>query len=179
MVNAKIASAVVVALAHYSAFDVHDVEEFLGGMIMGLIQKDDLTKIEQCLTDGEGLEKEVQEAITDFMKGDLQDIMAGVELVGKIIQELPTDLGDCQGMQADIDRIENWAKIFNDPTELVKVLIGNVVQNFATITADITKTSSDIAAADMYNAGIDVADILIAALGPVPAQPEYLAITQW
>ena len=179
MVNARLASAAIVALAHYNAFNLQEVEQFLGGLIMGLIQKDDLTKIEQCLKDGSTLETEVQQAVTDFMKGDLADIMAGIELVGKIIQEIPTDLGDCQGMQADITRIENWAQIFNDPTKLVQTLITNVVSHFPAITSDITKTASDISADDMWDAGIDVADILIQSLGPVPAEPETLELTQW
>ena len=175
----KVFSTIAVLAASEYAITIDQAEQFIGGLIYGLIQKDDLKEIETCLTDADQVEKEVNDAITDFMKGDIADIMAGVELVGKIIQEIPTDLGDCQGMQADIDRIEKWAQIFNDPTKLVTTLATNVIQHFPAITADITKTSQDISGDDMWDAGIDVADILIQALGPVPAEPETLELTQW
>ena len=175
----KVLAVALLATSKLTAFTPEDVEQFLGGLVMGLIQKDDLTKIEQCLTDAGGLESEMEEAIQDFMKGDLSDIIAGVEMVGKIIQELPTDLGDCQSMQADITRIEAWAQIFTNPTQLVETLITNTIANFSDITADISKTSQDIAAGDMYNTGEDIADIMVLELGKVPAMPEDLEITQW
>ena len=175
----KVLAVIAAVATKYSAFSPEDVEKLIAGLVFGLIAKDDLTKIETCLQDAQGLEAEVQDAITDFMKGDIQDIIAGVELVGKIIQELPTDLGDCKDMQDDLNRIEAWAAIFSDPTLLVKTLIGNVIQNFSAIEGDITKTSQDIASGDMYNTGVDIADIMVLALGAVPAGPEDIIFTMW
>ena len=40
-------------------------------MIFGLIQKDDLPLIQTCLTDAENIDKEINEAVTDFAKGDI------------------------------------------------------------------------------------------------------------
>ena len=37
--------------------DVDNVEEFLAGMIFGLIQKDDLANIQACLTNADTLEQ--------------------------------------------------------------------------------------------------------------------------
>ena len=58
--------------------------------------------------------------------------------------------------------------------------------HFVQITGDITKTASDIGTADYYSAGMDIADIMVQTVGPVPAskivksvQPEDLEITQW
>ena len=82
-------------------------------------------------------------------------------------------------MQSDIDRIEVWAQIFNDPTKLITTLLTNIIKNFASITGDVTKASTDIAAADYYDTGVDVSDIMIQALGPVPEGPETLKVTQW
>ena len=177
----KVAASALLMAARYNAFSPADVENLLAGLVEGLIQKDDLAKIQVCLTDASGLEVELQDAITDFMKGDLQDILAGVEILGKVVQELPADLGDCQAMQGDIDRIEKWASVFSDPTTLVRTLLTNIFENFSTISADISKTSTDIAAGDYMNVGEDVADIMVAALGPVPAAEdiESLVITQW
>ena len=156
-----------------------DVEQFVAGVVFGLIQKDDLAQIQTCLKDAQGLETEIEEVIGDFSKGDLTDILKGVELVGKVIQELPADLGDCEGMKADVARIEAWAAIFSNPTKLVQTLLTNVVANFPKVSADATSIVSDFKAAKYYNSGDDIADLLVVALGPVPAQPETLEMTQW
>ena len=154
------------------AISLQDAEEFLGGLIYGLIQKDDLKDIETCLQDATTVEQEINDAIADFMKGDIQSIIQGVELVGKLIQELPTDLQDCQAIQGDLTRIENWASIFSDPSKLVETVTTNLIKNFSKITADITKTSTDIAGAQYYNAGEDIADVMVLTLGAVPEKVE-------
>lgn len=55
----------------------------------------------------------------------------------------------------------------------------NFVLHFKAITSDISKTGTDFSGKNYYNAGDDIADILIQSIGKVPAQPEDLAITQW
>ena len=51
---------------------------------------------------------EVNEAITDFAKGDIQDIVAGVEVLMKVLSQLPGDLKNCKEIEPDLKRIENW-----------------------------------------------------------------------
>ena len=132
-------------LSRQTGMTKDQIEQFLGGFIYGMIDMDDLTKIETCLKDASTLEAEVEEAVADFEKGDLTDIIKGVELIGKMVGELPVDLGDCKDMQSDIARIEKWAQIFKDPTALVKVLIANVEKNVSLIEQDVLKTKNDIA----------------------------------
>ena len=140
--------ALVIASA--VTMNLPEVEQFLAGLILGLIQKDDLAKIQKCLTDGTGLASEISTAIADFEKGDLADIIAGVEEVGKIIQELPDDLGDCKDMSADIQRIETWAQIFKHPEQLIETLTTNIIKNFSEVTGDIGKIEADFKAKN-YN----------------------------
>ena len=175
----KVLSHLAVMMASQYAINIQQAEEFLGGIIFGLIQKDDLKNIETCLTDGEAVEKQVNEAVEDFMKGDLQDILAGITVLGALIQDLPKDLGDCQAMQGDIARIEKWGEIFTNPTQLMQTVVENLLKNYGTIFGDITKTSGDIAKADYYTAGTDIADVLVLTLGAVPASPETIPVTQW
>jgi hypothetical protein len=66
--------------------------EFVSGIIEGLIGKNDLPEIQKCLKDSGNLDQDIEEAISDFSKGDVPDIIKGVEAVGRIIQELPVDL---------------------------------------------------------------------------------------
>lgn len=162
------------------AVNLPDAEEFVAGMIMGLIQKDDLKNIQQCMTDGDTVEKEITQAVSDIEKGDISDIIAGVQILGTLVQQLPADLQHCKGMQADLARIEKWAEIFKNPTQLIQTLTTNVIKNFGEITGDVSKIGTDFSGQKYEQAGVDVADILVATLGPVPAaQPEDLQITQW
>ena len=52
--------------------------------------------------------------------------------------------------------------------KLIEVLTTNVVSNFSKITNDISKIPTDFSSAQYKNAGEDVADIMVSAIGPVP-----------
>ena len=173
------AFSVLFAITKFAGFNVNDVEQFLGGFIKGTIDEDDLTKIQACLVNAESLEAELEKAVADFEKGDITDIIAGVEVIGQMLSELPADLATCKDMQGDLDRIESWAAIFKDPKALAKVLMANVLPNISQIEQDVIKTKNDITTAELFYAGEDVADLLILALGPVPASPDTIQITQW
>ena len=175
----RVYAMMALMLSQQVALSPDDVVQFLGGLVFGLIQKDDLSKIQTCINDCQDLQKDITTAVEDFEKKDMADILAGIEEVGKVIQEFPADLGDCQGMQADVTRIENWAKIFNDPSKLVQTILVNVVQHLGDIIGDITKMSGDIGSNNWYNAGDDIADVLVKSLGPVPEDPETLTVTMW
>ena len=109
------------------------------------------------------------------MKGDVASILAGVEVIGTLLTELPEDLKDCQEIQGDLTRISNWfSSLIADPVELAKMLATNVIKNFSKITADINDTSADIAKADYYDAGSEIADIVVLSLGNIPA--EYMTL---
>ena len=177
--NTKILAYGLYAFSKYSAFSLKDVEEFLAGFMEGLIQQDDLALIEACLTGAEGLEKEMEVAFEDFSKGTVAGYVAGIQEVGKIVEELPQDLSTCQGMQPDITRIETWFKSIN-----MTVVMKNVMKNVVTIEQDVQRLMNDVAADEMFYSGEDIANIMVLALGPVPPtpsqeDPETLMITQW
>ena len=165
-----LSSLALVAVSEYYAISIQQAEEFIGGILYGLIQKDDLKAIETCLKDGDQVEKEVNEAIEDFMKGDVASILDGVEVIGTLLTELPEDLQDCQAIQGDLTRISDWISgLVSDPVELAKLLATNIIKNFSKITADINDTSADIAKEDYYSAGEEIADIVTLSIGTVPA----------
>ena len=161
----------VMVLAEQYAINVKDAEDLLAGIIFGLIQKDDMKYIETCMTDSAHVEQEVNDAVQDFMKGDVESIIRGVEIVGTLLTELPVDLKDCQEMQGDITRISTWINgIISDPVKLVETLTTNLIKNFAKIQTEINTTSADIAKADYYTAGEDISDIVVLTLGKIPAE---------
>ena len=87
-------------------------------------------------------------------------------------------------MQGDISRIEAWAKVFDDPAKLVTTITKNVLANWKDVIADIQAANGDISQENYYDAGDEVAGVLVLALGPVPnatvnLNPENLEISQW
>ena len=56
----------MLAVAALGSMSFVQVEEFLGGLIKGLIQKDDLPEIKACMKDEGVLQGEIQSAVGDF-----------------------------------------------------------------------------------------------------------------
>merc|ERR1711998_312512 len=134
--------------------DPKQVIDFMDGLILGLTKKEDLKEITQCLTHASDLAYQITDAVEDFEKG--------------IIEAIPNDFQDCKSMQGDLQRIEKWGKIFENPTELAKVLAENVFAHLTAITSDIEKIPTDFSSQQYKNAGEDIADIMVQAIGPVP-----------
>uniref|UniRef100_A0A7S3IPZ2 Uncharacterized protein n=1 Tax=Strombidium inclinatum TaxID=197538 RepID=A0A7S3IPZ2_9SPIT len=177
----KALSTLAMLLGVEVGFNLADTEEFIAGLIYGLVNDDDLSEIQQCLQGGQQLEDEIETAVADFKKKDITDIIAGIEVIGQIVQEFPTDLENCKNMQGDIDRIEAWAQIFKDPKQLVKTMTVNFMKNKTPIIGNATAVASDWAAENYYQSGDDIANVLVLAIGAVPnaTQPEDLDLTQW
>ena len=56
--------------------------------------------------------------------------------MGAIIEEIPVQLGDCDGMQKDMARITAWADIFKHPMTLIPKVTKNTIANFPQIIKD-------------------------------------------
>ena len=171
------ATSLVNTIKEAPPMDALSVEEFVSGLLFGFVQKDDLAEIQKCINNVGTLDDEVQEIIADFSKGDITDILKGVEVVGKVISQLPEDLKDCQDIQDDLTRLENYAKIFENPTELAKTVFTNFVAHDKAVLADIADLEAEIKDGSpkaFYQAGDDVADVVVQLLGPVPSAESTL-----
>jgi len=62
MLNIKTA----VKVAAITALNVKEVEDFVNGLLTGLVQDDSLTKVQACLTDAKSVQTDMQAAIADF-----------------------------------------------------------------------------------------------------------------
>ena len=154
-------------LATNYTMNLEGTEEFIAGMIYGMIQKDDLPEIQTCLANASSLEAEITNAIADISKGDFQDILKAVQEIGQIIKELPQDLDNCKDIDGDLKKIEAWAAIFTNPVELTKQLTKNLLANWKKVSADVTQVETDFNDSKFYEAGEDVADVLILSVGPI------------
>ena len=184
----KVLATAALLMAKKYGMSVDDTEQLVAGLIDGLVDADDFEYIKVCLKDATGVEQLVEKAVADFEKGDVQSILDGIVVIGQILQDLPTDLGDCEAIKPDIARIENWATIFEDPKKLASTVLMNLLTHHQKIFDDVSQTSRDFDSSQFHAAGVDISDILIQTLGPVPKlaateitaiHPENLLITQW
>ena len=161
---------------------IKNVPDFIGGLFFGLAKKNKLREITKCIKDSKHLLGEVQIAVGDFKKKTIPDIIAGVEEVGVIIQELPNDLIDCVSIKDDIQKIEKWAQIFKEPPmDLAKMLTINLGAHWDRVMSDIDKvTDTDIAAKKFYKMGIDTSDIITMLLGhPKASIDDDMTYSEW
>ena len=165
----KILSTLTGILATKYTMDAAGVEEFIGGLISGLVKKDDLPEIQKCLANSESLEVEITNALSDLAKGDIQDVIKGIQELGQILKELPVDLKDCEAISEDVAKIEAWGQIFLNPVTLMVTLTKNLLANWSAVYTDIEQTNSDYNAAKYYNTGEDIADILVLSVGKISA----------
>lgn len=156
------------AAAYVAGMNADQVAQFVTGLLDGLVQDNDFDKIKPCLTDAEVIEVDLGQAVEDFKKKDIADIIKGVSKVGEIIATVDTDLQDCSGMGPDIQRIKVWAAIFKDPIALFKKAFSNTIMNISKIHSDIGDIITDAGSAQMHDMGEKIADILVLQLGPIP-----------
>ena len=155
------------ALAAFTsqAIPVTGVAEAIAGLMNGIIQVDDLTEIQQCIQNSESLATDIEAAIADFKEGNFQGIIQGVEKVGSIITELPTDLSNCENIQGDITKLEQWATIFEHPTELAEQVAENLLEHYNTIFGDISTGLADYNKGDYFDFGDEIGTAVLTAIG--------------
>jgi len=164
MMSLKTAAAV----ATVAVFNVQQVEDFVNGLLTGLVQDDDLSKVKACLTDVKAVETDMTAAIADFSKGDIKSIIAGAQVVGHLLSTVEGDITDCKGMKDDAQRIKAWSAIFSNPEQLIQTVLTNALSNMSGLKADIGQISTDVTSSDFKDLGMDIADIMTKTLGPIP-----------
>merc|ERR1712100_456433 len=114
------------------------------------IQEDNLPAIQECMKDGETVKAQIMKAVSEFSKGDLQDILEGAKDMASVVQVLPDDLKDCKAMKSDVAKIEAWGKAKLTPQGLAAVA-KNVLANWAAIQSDVGKLNTDWKAGKSYD----------------------------
>ena len=145
---------------------VMDVEAFVGGLIEGLVQKDDLPEIQECMKNGTTVATEVNKIVNEMSVGSLEAIIQGVKDLATLIQQLPTDLKDCENIQGDVAKITKWGQQFISPTGLGH-LVENVMANWSSIQQDIGAIQAHIKGSQYEMAGESTADVIILAAGQI------------
>ena len=138
--------------------------DFVAGFIYGMTGDNHLTEIEACAKFSQEEVLHAQDAVKKIESGDYT---TGFIELGQVINQIPDALSNCQNMGGDIDAIENWAKIFEQPKELSETLAKNWLLHRKTIKADLAAEQSDWATGSYFQAGVDTALALTEAVGPI------------
>src|SRR5688500_12588795 len=96
------AASVALLAAGAQAFSAKDAVEVVAGMINGAIKGDDLTEMQKCVQNTETLEVGIEAAVADLKKGGIHNIVDGIMALGKVYQQLPSDLASCEDIQGDL-----------------------------------------------------------------------------
>merc|ERR1719162_146348 len=151
------------------SMDINGIQLFAGGMIDGLVMKDNLPEMQKCLGDAKPIAADVQKIVNEMAKGDFSDVVAGINDALALLENLPTKFKECENVQDDITKVKAWAAVFASAEGEVKV-VENVMSNWSTIQADIATINSDMQKEEYVEAGETAADVVILALGRI-AQP--------
>lgn len=151
-------------------FGLDDTYNLIAGLIYGLVGDNYLPEIETCAGNISNLTNDVETAIADFNIGSYQSVLDGLYYLGLALQELPQDFTNCSsGLQDDLSRIGDWAHIFIEPVQLAEDVSKNIITNPIKAERDLHRAKKDWNKPDYFAFGEDVADILVLAVGPVPA----------
>lgn len=156
------AAAVIAATAN--AFDAMAVPDWIAGFIYGMTGDNQLTEIEACYQGGQQIVTDSKAAIADFEAGDY---FKGIKDAGTVWNEVGSSMTTCTGMGDDIAAIEEWAKIFTEPTKLSETVAKNWLFHGKKIKADFAAEEADWSAGNYFQAGVDTADALTLAVGPI------------
>ena len=163
----KVLSALAYTILGSSDPAAEQTDEFVAGLINGLIGKNDLTEIEKCLKNTQLLEQNIEVALADVERGDMNDVIKGVREFGDVLMQLPQDMATCTSIQPDVLQIYNWALKFQNPVTIVETLQKNLKKNWTEVTKDIAKAQKDFNSKNYEVSGEDIAEIIVLSLGKV------------
>ena len=143
------------------------IPDFIAGFMFEMTGNNDLEEIEKCYQGGTLMASEIELGIADIKKGGVDnDIQAGLQF-GLAALQIPQALKTCENMDEDIAAIESWASIFKSPTELASKVATHYALHHKQIQSDIQTLETDWDSQKYFDAGKELADIAILAIGPI------------
>lgn len=134
--------------------------EMLAGIVYGVIDKNDATQIEACIADGKTEAVLGFTAFTELLSGHW---LTAFETLGNVVINLPSLMGDCTTIQADVVELESWATVFLTPAELPSTIKSNVTHNLIKLTNDVRKAKNDWANEELFQFGAEIGTMLVIA----------------
>jgi len=136
-----------------------EVLDTVEGILVGAFGADAKGAV-SCIEDGETIFADIEEAIKEFEKGGVTNIVQGLYMVGKALEELPTEFKDCEAAEGLLVDFEKIIKEFEDPKDLVVHVGEEILWHGKDIYGDINGASANFHAAKYEPAGEQIGDIV-------------------
>lgn len=137
---------------------VVDIAKLVVGVFEGLGTKTNLNDITGCIEDTETIWSDVETAVSDFGTFDYDHIKAGIQELGKAVYLIPTDVKLCKAIPSDVAKLEDMAKIFLHPTQLVVEVAKAIWVNGVDILTELHKAVDDYNEAKYYDMGYQIGE---------------------
>lgn len=160
---------------HALGFTLMEIPDFIAGLMYGFTEVNKLTEIETCYEGGVVVDEYIKTAIADLHIGGTDWDLQAVLNFGLAALNVPVMLKTCESMGDDLKAVENWAAIFKHPEQLTASVTKNYLLHRKAIDADISSFKADWAAKEYFKAGVDTANLLTVAIGPVKVTPNLSA----
>jgi len=147
--------------------DIMALPDFVAGFIYGMTGDNDLTEIEACFQGNKTMYDEIKKGIALCEKGGWDNITQAVLLFALAALQFPQALSTCEGMGDDIQAIEQWATVFEDPAKLTADVSKAWLLHKKAVKADVAAIETDGQAGQWFQTGDDVADLLTLVVGPI------------
>ena len=138
---------------------------FIAGLMDGVIHKDNLQELQQCLTNVEHVALEVEEIYAAFTSLSLLGIAKAIEDLEDIATYIAVEGQQCESIIPDVDRFRKWAAIFTTPGELMTRLAMNVPAHFNEILVDVQEANIDYEKGDFFECGENLGEAMVLAVG--------------
>ena len=117
---------------------------------------------------------EIEAGIADIKKGGLNfDVQAAFQF-GLVALQIPQALDACE-MKEDVKAIKEWAYIFTNAEQLAATVTKHYLFHKTDIMSDMSTLSADWDQDLYFKAGVDLADLMTLAIGPIEAhEPTYV-----
>lgn len=150
------------------------VPNFVAGLLYGLTGDYELDELQTCMKDTGKIAKDAQKFFHDLVHFHFFRANKDVLI---LVKDLLPALKSCKNMKSDLDAIQKWYMIFEDPRELGHTTTRNYFLNREDINKEIASLKSGWSSKNFFAAGQDTADIMVDLLGEVPiVKPTYVPL---
>lgn len=99
--------------------------------------------MDKCFTGPQPILTAVEDAIADFKKKDVDDVIHGLQEIGLATTLLATEIQNCEGVVADWHKLEQMAAVFTSPASFAMHVGKDILLNGQDIYKDITNAEAN------------------------------------
>ena len=115
---------------------------------------------ETCFSNGEAMFLTIADAVKDLCEGTEESTQAGIQLIGKVIQEASKELIDCEEAMGDFEALIQKAKSFSHPEAFAYSAGNNIIINHIEVTEEIRDAMDEWEEPEYFESGFKLGEAL-------------------